>query len=183
MGVGSRAIRSRGLATFAAALLIASWGLDARTPADIAPHGDRQPAPDFILRNASGDPVKLSDYKGKVVLLDFWATWCKDCRTEIPWYIEFLNRYQTRGLEVVGVAMDGKWELVQSFVNQHHINYTVVMGSSEMTQLYSVKFLPKTLLIDREGKIGDTCVGIVNKGVFESEILALLRERPRNISR
>lgn len=170
-------------AALAITFLLASMAFEARNPPDIATPDARPAAPDFTLSGAKGTRVRFSDYKGKVVLLDFWATWCIDCRMEIPWYIEFGNRYRSRGLEVVGVSMDGNWDAVKPFVDQQKINYTVVMGSTEMTSLYSVKFLPRTVLIDRDGKIADTCVGVVNKGIFESEILALLRERSKNNSK
>ena len=75
--------------------------------ADITPAGSRNGAPDFSLTDAKGARVRLADYKGKVVLLDFWATWCTGCKVEIPWYIEFQQKYKSKGLASIGVAMDG----------------------------------------------------------------------------
>src|SRR5580698_7922732 len=77
---------------------------------------DRAPAPDFTLPSANGAAVQLSRYQGKVVLLDFWATWCHGCKTEIPWYVEFQDRYQKDGLTAVGVSMDDGWKTVRPFL-------------------------------------------------------------------
>ena len=136
-----------------------------------------QPAPDFTLTDSAGSPVKLSAYKGKVVLLDFWATWCGGCKVEIPWYMEFQNKYKDKGLSVVGVSMDEDgWKSVKPFLAENKINYPIVIGNSDLGGQFGVSGLPLTLLIDRNGKIADSHAGMVDKDAFEREIQSLLKD-------
>ena len=131
-------------------------------------------APDFSLLDSNGATLKLSDYRGKVVLLDFWATWCHGCRTEIPWYMEFENKYKDKGLAVIGVSMDTGWNTVKPFMAKEKMNYPVVLGSDGLMEHYGSHSMPATYLIDREGRIADYHIGVVNKDQFESEIKKLL---------
>ena len=135
-----------------------------------------QPAPDFTLNDSAGSPVKLSGYKGKVVLLDFWATWCTGCKVEIPWYVEFQNKYRNDGLVAIGVSMDDDgWKSVKPFLEEHKLNYPVVIANQELTTRYGgLPSLPITLLIDRDGKIAESHAGMVDKDVFENKIKTLL---------
>ena len=137
---------------------------------------ERKPAPDFQLKDADGKIVRLSDYKGKIVLLDFWATWCGPCKIEIPWFIEFERAYKDKGFAVIGVAMDEEgWTVVKPFVAELAINYRILQGSEELAQLYGgVDALPTTFLIDREGKVAATHVGLHGKDEFENGIKELL---------
>ena len=133
-------------------------------------------APDFSLKNAAGATVRLSDYKGKVVLLNFWATWCGGCKKEIPWFIEFQNAYKDRGFAVLGASFDEEgWEVVRPFLDAQGVNYPVVLANEELSAQYDVTALPKTLLIDREGKIVISHVGLVDKAEFEKQIQEMLR--------
>lgn len=138
--------------------------------------GDRKPAPAFTLKDADGREVKLADYKGKVVLLNFWATWCGPCKFEIPWFIEFEKQYKDRGFAVLGVAMDEEgWEVVKPYISDKKVNYRVVMGSDPVAQLYGgIDSLPTTFMIDREGRIAFTHIGLQAKSNFEDDIKALL---------
>ena len=138
-----------------------------------------QPAPDFTLVDATGSPVKLSGLKGKVVLLDFWATWCTGCKVEIPWYMEFENKYGKDGLAAIGVSMDDDgWKSVKPFLQEHKLNYPVVIGTQEVANEYGgLPSLPMTLLIDRRGNIAESHAGMVNKDEFEKKIKALLHSR------
>jgi peroxiredoxin len=138
-----------------------------------------QPAPDFTLPDATGAPIKLSAYKGKVVLLDFWATWCTGCKVEIPWYMEFQNKYGKDGLTAIGVSMDEDgWKSVKPFIEAHKLNYPIVIANQDLANRYGgLPSLPMTLLIDRNGKIAESHAGMVDKNAFENKITALLHEK------
>lgn len=141
-----------------------------------------QSAPDFSLSDSAGSPVKLSAYKGKVVLLDFWATWCTGCKVEIPWYVEFQNKYRNDGLAAIGVSMDDDgWKSVKPFLEEHKLNYPVVIANEDLTARYGgLPALPMTLLIDRDGKIAESHAGMVDKDAFENKIKRLLLQNPAN---
>jgi peroxiredoxin len=168
--------------TLAVALIAVYLASPATTPAAITAADSRKAAPDFTLTDSKGAPVKLSGYKGRVVLLDFWATWCGGCKVEIPWYMEFQDKYKDRGLTVIGVSMDEDgWKSVQPFLEEHKLNYPVVIGSQDVAKLYGgVSSMPMTLLIDRDGKIADSHVGMVDKAAFEGEIRTLLQDGAKN---
>jgi len=133
-------------------------------------------APEFSLTDSSGATVSLAGYKGKVVVLNFWATWCHGCRTEIPWLAEFAIEYQSQGLAVIGVAMDEDgWKTVKPFLRKTPVNYPVVLDTAQVARRYGgVEAMPLTYLIDRQGRIAGIHVGLVDKGVLEAEIRALL---------
>lgn len=137
---------------------------------------DRKSAPEFELKDADGKVVRLSDYKGKVVLLNFWATWCGPCKIEMPWFIEFERKYKDRGFAVVGVAMDEEgWNVVKPFLSDMAVNYRVLLGSDQTAELYGgVSALPTTFIIDQEGKVASTHVGIAPRDTFENGIKELL---------
>jgi peroxiredoxin len=151
---------------------------------NVKPDAERKVAPDFSLNDASGKPIKLSDFKGKVVLLNFWATWCGGCNVEIPEFIEFQNKYKDTGFEVIGVSTDSDgWKVVKPFVAEKKINYTVLLADDEICKLYSVDAMPVTLLIDREGRIAASHEGVVEKGAGESEIKTLLQENAKDAAK
>lgn len=140
------------------------------------PDKERKSAPEFELKDADGKTVRLSDYKGKVVLLDFWATWCGPCKIEIPWFIDFERKYKDQGFAVIGVSMDEEgWQVVKPFISELAINYRILQGSDSTAQLYGgVEALPTTFLIDRDGKIAATHVGLAGKDDFEDGIKKLM---------
>jgi thiol-disulfide isomerase/thioredoxin len=139
---------------------------------------DRKPAPNFVVTDVNGRTITLSDYKGRVVLLDFWATWCTGCKVEIPWYMEFQKRYGRRGLTSIGVAMDDEeWKVVNPYLAQHPISYPVVVGDAGVARLFQIDSMPVTLLIDRNGRVADWHVGVVVKSAWEHEIRTLLSEK------
>ena len=121
--------------------------------------------------------MRLLGLKGKVVLLNFWATWCGGCQVEIPWFIDFQNQYQDRGLAIVGVSMDADgWKSVRPYLKEKNVNYSIVIGNGELAKRYGVEAMPVTLLIDREGKIAASHVGLVSKSDYQAEIETLLKE-------
>jgi len=137
---------------------------------------ERKPTPDFALKDATGATVKLSDYKGKVVLLNFWATWCGPCKIEIPWFMEFQKTYKDRDFAVLGVSMDEDgWDSVKPYIEEHKMNYRVLLGNDQVSQLFgSIDSLPTTIVIDRQGRIASMHVGLVAKKTYEHEIEQLL---------
>jgi len=159
------------------ALVVACFALPVRAPADLTAASSRKAAPDFTLSDSRGTSVKLSAYKGRVVLLDFWATWCGGCKVEIPWYMEFQSKYKDSGLSVIGVSMDEDgWKSVKPFLEAKQVNYPVVIGDWDLAGRFGITSLPVTLLIDRDGKIADLHVGMVDRDAFESEIQILLKD-------
>jgi peroxiredoxin len=140
-------------------------------------------AANFTLKDAAGKDIKLADYKGKVVLLNFWATWCGPCKVEIPWFMEFNKTYGDRGFAVVGVSMDDDgWKSVKPYVAEKKLDYAVVIGNDDLGKLYGgVDSLPTTFIIDRSGKIAYVHMGLEGKDTYQKEILALL-DRPVTVA-
>ncbi len=137
---------------------------------------ERPVAPAWKLAGLDGKPVSLADFKGKVVVLDFWATWCAPCRDEIPGFVELQKQFGDRGLVVVGVSLDEEGApFVQKFVRQHGVSYPVVLGSREVVAAYDgVDALPTTFIIDREGKIVKGHRGFTPPETFAAEVAPLL---------
>jgi peroxiredoxin len=143
--------------------------------ADLSKITAKQAAPNFTLRDASGHEVHLSDFKGKVVLINFWATWCVGCQTEIPWLVEFDQKYRDKGLQVIGVSMDEDgWKTLTPYLKEKGVNYTVVVGDDDMANAYGMIGMPMTYLIGRDGKVSAVSAGVVDKSTCESEITRLL---------
>ncbi len=141
--------------------------------------GDHPLAPSFSLTDITGRPLKLSDYQGKVVLLDFWATWCGPCRIEIPGFVELQNRYASQGFTMIGISMDDSPEPVVDFYRELHMNYPVAMGNDRLGELYGgMEGLPTTFVIGRDGRIYAKHVGATDPRVFEAEIKQLLASSP-----
>jgi peroxiredoxin len=141
---------------------------------------DAKPAQlNLTLQDIGGKSVKLSDYKGKVILLDFWATWCPPCRKEIPGFIELYNNYKSRGLVVIGVSMDDADDLadVKRYAAQIKMNYPVLLGAGredELKPAFGEIPLPTSFVIARNGRICARHDGLTAKEQVEREIAALL---------
>jgi peroxiredoxin len=144
--------------------------------APVKEEGKRQVAPDFALKDVNGRTVHLSDYRGKVVLLDFWATWCGPCKLEIPWFMEFERKYKDRGFAVLGVSMDDDgWKSVKPFIEDMKMNYRVVLGDDRTGDLYGrIEALPTAFLIDKDGRVAVQHVGVSSRREFEDGIEKLL---------
>jgi len=158
------------------------WSCSGKDPfsAEAQSIKNRKPAADFTLRDANGTAVKLSDYRGKVVLLNFWATWCGPCTLEIPWFIEFEQQYKTQGFAVIGVSMDEEgWNAIKPYMAAHKMNYRVLLGDDSVSQLYGgVESLPTTFLIDRKGRVAfPPHIGLAGKNEYLKEIQSLLGEQ------
>lgn len=169
-------------AALCGAVWVGVWGVGCgssatRSQAQVKAESNRKAAPSFALKDADGRSVSLSDYKGKVVVLNFWATWCGPCKAEVPWFVEFERQYKGEGFAVLGVSMDeGGWEDVKPFVSRNNVNYRIMMGDDKVAQLYGgVESLPTTFILDRDGRIASTHVGLVSKSDYENEIRQLLR--------
>ena len=131
-------------------------------------------APAFSLPDLNGKTVSLADLKGHVVILDFWATWCPPCRREIPDFVNLQNEYGSRGLQIVGIALDDQ-DKVEAFARENGMNYPVLIGSDEIARRYGgIDGIPTTFIIDRKGKFVGRFEGFHSKGVFEGEITKLL---------
>ena len=140
-------------------------------PTDKAPM-----APDWTLQSVDGSTVKLSDFRGKVVVLDFWDTWCPPCKAEIPSFIELYDQYKDDGLVIIGAAFGNNGpDAVKQFVKDWKMNYPVVLVTPDVNRLYGgIQSIPTTFIIDPEGRARAMHVGFAEKDVFEKEIKALL---------
>lgn len=134
-------------------------------------------APAWELQDLDGRPVKSTDFKGKVVVLDFWATWCPPCREEIPGFVKLQKKYEAQGLVIVGIALDdGGAATVKKFAQKSGINYPVLMGNDRVSQAFGgIEALPTTFILDREGKIAGRHIGLTKAEEFEKEIKPLLK--------
>ncbi len=143
-------------------------------PVSPAPSTDARIAPDFSLVRADGGMMGIGDLRGKVVILDFWATWCAPCKREIPDFIDLQKTYGDRGLVVMGVALD-KRDAVDAFIEQQGINYPILYGDKQISQLYGgITGIPTTFIIDRDGVIREKFVGYRPRKTFEEAIKKLL---------
>ncbi len=167
-------------------LMVIGYGLgnnprQARSPEPVGETGGREPrvsAPNFDLTDLNGASLTLASSRGKVILLNFWATWCPPCKAEIPHFKELYTQYQPKGLEIIGIALDqGGVADVAPFAREQAINYPLVIGNAQVVESYGgIRGIPTTFLIDKKGRIAAKYVGYQDKQVFEKEIRVLLAE-------
>jgi peroxiredoxin len=148
-----------------------------RIRAVLQPPNQRQPAPEFVLKDSSGKTTRLKNYRGQVVLLDFWATWCEGCKEEIPWFAEFKGKYAAKGLTVVGVSLDEDgWKAVKPFIKRAKVPYQIILGNDATAKKYGIENMPNTFLIDRRGRIAANYIGLVDKDNVETNIQVMLSQ-------
>jgi peroxiredoxin len=133
-------------------------------------------APDFTLQSLDGKSVRLSDFRGKPVVLNFWATWCSPCKIEMPWFVDLQKQYGPAGLQFLGVAMDdASTKDIAEFAESMKVNYPILIGKDSVGDAYGgVQFLPETFYIDRDGKIVDKAFGLKGRGEIEDAIKKIL---------
>jgi cytochrome c biogenesis protein CcmG/thiol:disulfide interchange protein DsbE len=179
-----RRSRKKVLALLALALTVPTLRLPAsalpvggQVPVSVGCDAKAKPAKlNFTLKNLTGAKVALSDFKGKVIILDFWATWCIPCRTEIPGFVELQTKYGDRGLQIVGLSVDDPLDKLNAYVADMKMNYPVLQGKGhpEILDAYQpIPSIPTSVVIGRDGRICAKHVGIVAMDVLEREVKAL----------
>lgn len=155
-----------------------SWGCAKRGPGERAGNAGAvgSMAPAYALPDLDGKIVKNSDFLGKVVILDFWATWCPPCIKEVPEFVRLQSKYKDQGLEIVGLSLDEKGaEDVRPFVEQHQVNYTMLIANDGTANAYGgITGIPTTFIVDKSGKIVKRFMGYTDPEVFEEAIRPLI---------
>jgi len=141
-----------------------------------ASHAQAETAAPWSLKNLDGKTVSLSDFKGKIVILNFWATWCPPCRAEIPDFINLQKEYESKGVAIIGLSLDSiQPSEVAAFVKKQGINYPIVMGTDDVAQKYGVsEGIPVTCIIAPDGTIIDKHLGMVDNAYLEAQVKKLL---------
>ena len=183
------AIGALGLALVTLTVPMTWRSRDAKTSGAACPANAKAANLNFTMKDVTGKDVRLSDYKGKVILLDFWATWCGPCKFEIPGFVALQEKYGSRGLQVIGVSVDDTLDKLEPYVREHRMNYPVLqgLGHEDVQEAYGPIFgIPVNIVISREGKIcvkhtglpaiesGSDSIEHAVRDAFEAEIRSLL---------
>jgi peroxiredoxin len=133
-------------------------------------------APNFSLKTSDGKTVELKKLQGKVVVVNFWATWCGPCKAEIPGFLDVYKQYKAKGLEIVGISLDEPgWKVVKPFMDAYKITYPIVIGDGSLAQAYGgIEGIPTSFIVDKKGNIVKQHVGYLDKASFEELIKGLL---------
>jgi len=156
------------------ALATQTWSDQA---AGVKPVKDRKLVADVALPELNGGSWRLSEHRGQVVLINYWASWCAPCRQETPGLIDLARDYRYKGLAIVGVSMDeGGKRAVESFLSEFHVPYPVLMPNLTLPSAPGIDALPTTVLVDRDGRVAKSYVGAVRESVFRADVDRLLAE-------
>jgi thiol-disulfide isomerase/thioredoxin len=168
--MGSSFFRSMLAAALLAAAALPSGAVTLKKEAE------RKRAPEFELKDAGGNAVRLSDHSGRVVLLDFWATWCAPCKSAMPWLSELAAKYRGQGFEILGISMDEEgWEKIKPFLSKVPVTYPILLGTKRVGYLSGdVESLPLMFFVDRQQRVAAIQVGEVGRKEVEKTIRALL---------
>jgi thiol-disulfide isomerase/thioredoxin len=167
-----------GVALVVALMLLFGFKIAHRHPQASSILTQNSAAPDFTLQALDGKTVHLSDFRGKPVVLNFWATWCGPCKIEMPWFVDFQKQYGPAGVQFLGVAMDdASTKDIAEFAASMKVNYPILIGKESVGDAYGgVQFLPETFYIDGNGKIVDKAFGLKGRGEIEDDIKKILAQ-------
>ena len=164
-----------------ASLMLAAFALTAAqltVRANLHPPSERKPAADFALHDADGKTATLGQYRGKILLLNFWATGCGPCGKEIPWLVEFQKKFGADGLAVVGISLDEDgWKVLKPFLARHPIPYRIILGDAATAKRFGIHIMPDSFLIDRQGRVAAAYrSGLIDRTNMETNLSALISE-------
>jgi cytochrome c biogenesis protein CcmG, thiol:disulfide interchange protein DsbE len=166
------------IAVLAFGVVAAEWHFGTRQSGGIRPLGERRAVPELVMAQLDGGTWRMSEHRGQVVLVNYWATWCGPCWEETPGLIRLSREWGPKGLAVVGVAIDeGGAEKVRKFVNDFGVPYPVVRPERLSQMEYGMEGVPTTVLVDRQGRVAKTYVGAVRQADFATDVETLLAER------
>jgi cytochrome c biogenesis protein CcmG, thiol:disulfide interchange protein DsbE len=167
-------------AWMAAALVVMAlvWHFGGRRSGGIAPASERKGMPELVMTQLDGVSWRMTEHRGQVVLVNYWATWCGPCREEMPGLVRLSGELGSKGLAIVGVATDdGGEERVRRFVEELRVNYPIVMAGGLSQMEFGLGGLPVTVLVDRQGRVAKTYAGAVRERDFRVDVETLLAER------